>query len=428
MSLDSTLDINFRNNIREVLSFSKNPLILWVGGWNDTVTILMLKKQLEKDFWLNQNSFDVMWVLPDCLDYKWLSETGFPLIYWISDESKRLVEWKNMKDFPEKILASHKDIFWISNVYGISNAKWTAWLNESLWLLLKSWKYDLVLACDVWWDFIASPDNHWVLSPLMDSYLLVALRELQRTSNIPFLYSVLWLWTDWESAPIMLDKALNHIDNKLEWTFDYQTVSEVADFYRWIVEPVRYSRTADFTIKEISWEWHPSPVPFRARFNIRPNPDSWVEKFYWYFDQTFDKKYYGKYYLFDSLLWVVNPYAVECRNWIEWFLKVQKFKTKVNHELNWQSYMDIWKVLWLKSEFNKSIFFWTPSAKFDDDTRGVIINKVVESVKTKIYDYAFVYTEDLKHEIESRAITQDISIIWYEVDTLHSILLQNLDI
>ncbi|EKE27695.1 MAG: hypothetical protein ACD_3C00169G0005 [uncultured bacterium (gcode 4)] len=429
-TLQSFEKVDLKASLKEKLANSKYPLILGVWGGNDTVSSLILKKQLEKEFWFNPVKIDIMWILPDCLDYHCVYDSWFPLISVIGPDTKRSVQGKMMDKFPEKILREHGSGFWIERVMGISMSEWTVWITDSLLKIVNSWRYDLILACDIGGDFIATPENHHVLSPMMDSYMLVSLKEIQKKSHIPFVFGIFGLWTDGETPPQMLQKALLRIEDKYEWKFKTDSIIKIADFYREYVECVRYSRTADYTIREITWEWHSNPASFRARFHVTRQKWSPSEKYYWYFLQQFDEKYYGSYYLFDDLTWIENPYAIECGNGIEWFLKIQDTRTKVNCELNGQAYMDISKILRVENLSGVSLFFWTPSHKFDSDSRAKIVDDVIESIRNKVYDYAFVFSDDIMNHtnLESEKITDHIRIIWSNPKMMAEIISKNINI
>src|SRR4029079_6209350 len=154
-------------------------------------------------------------------------------------------------------------------------------------------------ACDIGGDFIAAPENHDVLSPMMDAYALDALRSLTaESSGPPIVYCVFGLGTDGESSPEMLREALRQLGDFFTGRFDPALIENVERFYRETVEPNRYSRTADFPLREIA---SPSPPPskarYRARFHTRPTKDQ-SGCYYGNFDHTFDPEHFGRYYLF----------------------------------------------------------------------------------------------------------------------------------
>lgn len=393
------------NQYIEILKNANKPLILAVGGGNDSVSTLLLQKQLEKDFGYVPKNISIVAVLPDCLDYQNLEESHYnnSLISIINTNTTRSVQGKVMKAFPEPILSQYKNkILPVRNVYGISMAKGSIGVANALIDMIKSQEYDLVLAIDVGGDFIAVPENVEVLSPMMDGYMLYSLKELNRyistlkiEEQIPVLYSIFGLGTDGESSPKMLAAALNKLPDYYEGSFDKNYISSVIDFYRSTVEPNRYSRTADFTIREIEGIGHDNPAIFRGRFHVKTNEGSNVH--YGIFNHTQDTKYFGKYYLFDDIENVNNPFAVSCSNGIEWFISVQNQNDKVNHELNGQAYMNLDQILNVEELNNKSLLFGTPSRKFNQEQQATIAKEIIVAIENEIYDFAMIYRQQQQH-------------------------------
>lgn len=236
----------------------KNVLVLAVGGGNDFVSTLLLQLELNKKFNYKPDNIDIVAVLPDCLDYQNLKSTEQELLSIIKPNSTRSVGNKLINAFPEKILAQNKNIFKelnINNIYGISMLKGSIGIFNSLKHLLSN-DYDLILAIDVGGDFIAHKENIEVLSPMMDGYMLYSLKQLQNhiinnNINTDILFSIFGLCTDGESTPDMLNKVISLISDIQEYEFTDSNVTQFSDFYYNIVEKNRYSRTTDFTIKEI---------------------------------------------------------------------------------------------------------------------------------------------------------------------------------
>lgn len=390
-----------QNKIFSILSNARNPLVLAVGGGNDSVSTLLLQKQLQSTFQYNPKEISIVAVLPDCLDYNNLEPTSHPLVNIITPEATRSVQGNEMTAFPEKILSANKDEISglkIKNVYGVSMNKGSVGVTEALLHLLKNNDFDLIIAIDVGGDFIAVQENVDVLSPMMDGYMLYALKKIEQYQatqehKIPVLYSVFGLGTDGESSPEMLSLALQSLNGYYEGIFEEKDVTEVIDFYRNIVEINRYSRTTDFTIQEIQKIAHDNPAKFRGRFHIQEKIGEKRKLHYGNFIHYQDPIYFGKYYLFDNISNVKTQFAIECKNGIEWFVNIQNTETKINHELNGQSYMNLFEV-WSDSELNnKSLFFGTPSRKFTEQQHQEITNQVINSVLNNVYDSAIIYDD-----------------------------------
>ena len=377
----------------------KKVLVLAVGGGNDSVSTVLLQLELNKQFHYKPEHIDIVAVLPDCLEYYNLLKTKHNLISKIKENSKRFVGNKEINSFPERVLFNNKNLFKelnIKNIFGLSMEKGSVGILESLKYLLKE-DYDLILSIDVGGDFIAHKDNTEVLSPMMDGYMLYALKSLKSyieefNKKTDMLFSVFGLGTDGESTPEMLDKALDLLPNVKSYKFNKKNISKFIDFYYGIVEKDRYSRTTDFTIKEILEEPHENPTLFRGRFHTKPNKNKKSKIYYGNFNHFQDKKFFGRYYLFEDISLINNNYSHKSRNGLEWFLKVQNQKTKINHELNGQTY-NLEKIINSKNFDKETLFFGTPSRKFNKEQQIEIIKDINNMLINKIVDYAIVYKE-----------------------------------
>ena len=393
----------------------KNVLVLAVGGGNDSVSTLLLQLELNKKFNYKPDNIDIVAVLPDCLEYHNLLDTEHSLVSVITPHSTRSVGDKAINSFPEKVLSQNKNYFNklnINKVYGISMNKGSIGISNSLKFLLKN-NYDLVLAIDVGGDFIAHKENIEVLSPMMDGYMLYSLKQLQNyiqseNINTDILFSIFGLGTDGESTPKMLKKAISLVPNIKEYQFDKEISKFFSQFYYDIVEKNRYSRTTDFTIKEILGIGHENPTLFRGRFHTKPVKNSKSNIYYGNFQHTQSENYYGKYYLFKDISKVENIYSKKSNNGIEWFLNVQKQDTKINHELNGQSYLNIGSILNIEELKNKSLFFGTPSRKFNEEQQKEIIKDINQMILNDINDFAIIYKEYL-HLIDNNIYTSIIN-------------------
>lgn len=381
----------------------KKALVLAVGGGNDSVSTVLLQLELNKQFHYKPEHIDIVAVLPDCLEYYNLLKTKHNLISKITENSKRLVGNKEINSFPERVLFNNKNLFKelnIKNIFGLSMEKGSIGILESLKYLLKE-DYDLILSIDVGGDFIAHKDNIEVLSPMMDGYMLYALKSLksyieESNKKTDMLFSVFGLGTDGESTPEMLDKALDLLPNVKSYKFNKKNISEFIDFYYGIVEKDRYSRTTDFTIKEILEEPHENPTLFRGRFHTKLNKNEKSKIYYGNFNHFQDKKFFGRYYLFKDISLINNNYSHKSRNGLEWFLKVQTQKTKINHELNGQTY-NLEKIINSKNFDKETLFFGTPSRKFNKNQQIEIIKDINDMLINKVVDYAIVYKEYIEY-------------------------------
>lgn len=395
-TLQDLREHTLKERLGDKLRSASNVLLFGVGGGNDSISALMVKLQLEKDFGLTPARVTVAAMLPDVLQYRGLAATSHPLASEITASSERWVGGRQISAFPEPLLAEHKDRFGIAKVVGLSMEKGSEGVFAALSELVRSEGFDLVIACDVGGDFIATPSNSEVLSPMMDGYALHALRRfVSEQTDADLVCCVFGLGADGESTPEMLRDALALVGSYEPGSFDLHTVEDVEKFYRSVIQLNRHSRTADHTFRSLHGD--PSldqPIPFKARFHTQPSPgDSKV--YYGEFEHRMDKEFAGKYYLFDELAGIANPFEVKCENGIEWFLKIQKAVERPNHELNGQSYADLATTLGLQNGSLQSLYFGTPSRKFSPQQRQEIAADTLSSIQSAVFDCALVFSEDL---------------------------------
>jgi hypothetical protein len=400
----------------------KKVLVLAVGGGNDSVSTLLLQLQLNKTFGYNPKNIDIVAVLPDCLEYQQMKKTNHSLVSLITNNSTRSIGNNIINAFPERILSQNKNVFSnlnVNNIYGLSMSDGSFGILSALKYLLLNEKYDLILSIDVGGDFIADKDNLDVLSPMMDGYMLYALKKLKsyiKKENIKteMLFSIFGLGTDGESTPKMLEKAMSLIPDIKEHSFNKEDVNSFITFYRDIVEPNRYSRTTDYTILEISNQKKDNPSKFRGRFHTKTNKGLKSKVYYGNFNHFQDESYFGKYYLFKDISSINNVYSKGVKSGLEWFINVQKQDSKINHELNGQSYSNLGKIL-NNSEFDfLSLLFATPSRKFNDHLQKEIIKDISLSILNKVYNFALIYKEYesiLDEKIIKISLNEDLSII-----------------
>jgi hypothetical protein len=165
----------------------------------------------------------------------------------------------------------------------------------------------------------------------------------------------------------------------------------VNDFYRGVIEANRKSRTADFTLRTIQGE-QLKPALFSARFHTQPFPGE-IKRYYGEFIHSFDDQFAARYYMFEDLAGVQNPFEFHCFNGLEWFVGVQQLGSGLNHELNGQSYACVEDLLGISGSTH-SVFFGTPSSKFSDQRRALILSETAKSIENRVYDTALILASD----------------------------------
>lgn len=394
----------------------KKVLVLAVGGGNDSVSTLLLQLQLNKKFGYQPEVIDIVAVLPDCLDYQNLQPTSHPLVGLINEQTTRSVQGYVMNAFPERILAQNKNVFpevSVRQVFGVSMSQGSVGVAQALQYLITQDTYDCILGIDVGGDFVAHKDNLEVLSPMMDGYMLYALKELQhfiqeKSIQIDMIFSIFGLGTDGESTPEMLQKALALLPDVQEYSFDKEDIAPFVSFYRETVEKNRYSRTTDYTLLEITEKGHDNPSAFRGRFHVKTHPTEKSNVHYGVFSHYQNPEYFGKFYLFTNIDSVTNLYSNKAHNGVEWFINLQTENAKINHELNGQSYSDLGAVLQIPELVEKSLFFGTPSRKFNEHQQVEIAKDISKSVLYGIYTYALIY-QSYKDHMDSHLYVENIN-------------------
>lgn len=417
-------------NYLKLLATAKNPLVLAVGGGNDSVSTLLIQKQLQETFGYYPEKINVVAMLPDCLDYENLGVTGNALVGIINENTQRYVQGKLMTAFPERILSMNKNIILtlpIENVYGLSMKSGSIGIKEALEYLIDHNEFDLILAMDVGGDFIAVPENIEVLSPMMDAYMMYALKSLHSNNikfqQIPIIYGVFGLGTDGETTPELLYEALKTVD-AYEGLFKEEQVLEVINFYRETVEPNRYSRTTDFTMKEIQGIEHDNPAKFHGRFHVKTMLGEKSIVNYGKFEHYQDPYFFGKYFLFSDVEQVKNPFAISCSNGIEWFVKIQSQEKKINHELNGQAY-DLSQLI-NGIQIETYLLFGTPSRKFNKEQQKEIAEQIALSLRNAVYQLAIVYKEQegqfSNSDLLIKEINNDLILVGKENDLLEKVI------
>ena len=226
--------------------------------------------------------------------------------------------------------------------------------------------------------------------------------------EIDMIFSIFGLGTDGESTPDMLTKALSLLPDVEEYSFNKEDIAPFVSFYRSVVEKNRYSRTTDYTLLEITEVGHDNPSNFRGRFHVKTHPTEKSNVYYGVFSHYQNPDYFGKFYLFKNIEYVTNLYSNKAANGLEWFMNVQTESNKINHELNGQSYSNLGETLDNALLNNKSLFFGTPSRKFNPEQQVEIAKDISKSVLYGIYTYAIIY-QSYKDLMDSHLYVENIN-------------------
>lgn len=375
--------------LEAALSSAQNALVLAVGGGNDSVSSLLLLRQLEQDFKFCPDSITIAAMLPDVIDYSDVRGTPHPYVHEILPITTRWMNKKRIEAFPEPLLAECAESLGVEKIVGLDMVGGSVNLANGLHYLINREKFDTVIAVDVGGDFFAVPQNLDVMSPMMDGYAAYALKAAVASNpTVNFVFGVFGLGTDGESTPEMLDFALESLDEVHQGTIvPSQGVNKIIQFYNDIIAPNRQSRTAALTIRSIQgFPIHRFTHQFRNRFYTQPLAGD-SRAHYAYFDHVLDEEHTAKYYLFDRVWDLRSPYAISTENSVDWFKAVQEIDTKICHELNGQA------ALYYGAS---KVYFGTPPRRFEGEQRKQIMGEIVESIYNRVYPYVYVYPEDIE--------------------------------
>jgi hypothetical protein len=381
--------VDLLERIETNLVNAKNVLVLAVGGGNDSVSSLLLLRQLEQDFGFAPDNVVVAAMLPDVVDYSDLRPTPHLYVHEILPITSRWINKKPIEAFPEPLLAEHANSLGIEKVVGLDTVGGSANVAKALHWLIHREKIDTVIAVDVGGDFLAIPENLDVMSPMMDGYAAYALKAAVASNpGVKFLFSAFGLGTDGESTPEMLDKSLESLSEVHAGTFNNSDgVARIVRFYNEVIEPNRPSRTAALTIRSIQgFPIHRFTYQFRNRFYTQPRAGE-SKAHYAYFDHILDEEHTARYYLLDRVWDLHTPFAISTESSAEWFEKVQNVSTKLCHELNGQS---------APLPGGSRAYFGTPPRRFEGEQRKEIMAEIVESIYNRVYPYVYVYPEDVE--------------------------------
>lgn len=363
---------------RDAIRNAKRPLALAVGGGNDSVSSLLALRTFGAQFGFAPDTLAIAAMLPDCLDYLDTRPGPHPLACLITPDSRRSAGGRITEKFPERILASRKDTLPglpISSVYGLSMREGSRGIARALLSIMAHGQHDLLLACDVGGDFIATADNLDVLSPMMDGYALSALRMVKTQSSIPIACCVFGLGTDGESSPGQIDAALGALRAPIHGLLDPEACRDIESLHRQWVEPNRYSRTMDFTLRTLYGPELPGQAPFRARFHVPTPSNTPPIVHYGVFDHRMDSAHAGRFVLFEDLDGLDNPFAIDCDHALDWLTRIPRSEKPINHELCGQTISGLDRALEQPELAGARLFIATPSSKFTPEQRSNILSE-----------------------------------------------------
>ena len=106
--------------LHEKLRSAHHALLIGVGGGNDSITTLLLREQLRRDYGFAPERLDVAAMMPDFLEYRRYDPTEWHERIWrVRPDSERWFQGTRVLGFPEPLLAGATERFGIGAVYGV---------------------------------------------------------------------------------------------------------------------------------------------------------------------------------------------------------------------------------------------------------------------------------------------------------------------
>ena len=121
------------------------------------MTLLILLDELRARYALHPALLDVAAMLPDFLEYGGYEETGMDRVWKVTPQTERFMQGVRVAGFPEPLLAQHAERFGLGRVWGLDMRGGSEGISRALAALVHAQAYDLIVACDVGGDLIATP-------------------------------------------------------------------------------------------------------------------------------------------------------------------------------------------------------------------------------------------------------------------------------
>ncbi len=269
----------------------------------------------------------------------------------------------------------------ILGVCGLSLEKGSVGLAEVFKIFAEEGAFTVLV--DVGGDiFYRGKEDTHVLSPMFDSIVLRAFVD----SAAPGILFEAGPGTDGEMDPEALEEVLAKAE-AVEHPLLSETVDEWEKLYEKWIAPVRTGRTVPTTIQAFRSEEKILKLTYKARAHIG------YTKIYHNFEQRINTELCKKFFLVEPRK-IINPFAVQCFNPLDWFRKTQVLQHQTNCEANLE-YCDLTGEL---------VQILTPSPLFPQSDRIRLIHQGLQDLNDGIYDTAWIFKQDWR---EVRVQLQD---------------------
>jgi len=240
--------------------------------------------------------------------------------------------------------------------------------------------YDYFVLIDVGGDVLYSgPQDKHVISPMYDAIVLQAFLD----ANVPGKIFLAGPNTDGETDIESLVPSILMCQPEIR-----PLKKEVIDWWEGAYNKyIALSRRGNTVPRTVEAFRSKKPI---LTFTHRTEEKLGKNSVFVEFPQKVSAKMCQHYYLIDPRR-VQNPFAVECVNALEWFVKTQVRQQATHNEANMQ-YVEADKgVIWQ---------FLTPSPLLTENQRLNLMRQGLEELRSVIYDKAFIHRADWEENFE----------------------------
>lgn len=331
-------------------------LFIGTGGGNDVFSTTLAAMCLWKQGW-RWDSCDIAGVLSPF--HRHTGKKHANGVLRIVPSSKRFLIRKDTQteipfiDATVAKMIEQTDWYGCRHVYGLPLTGGTSLLTE----IIRSYRYRYrhIILVDVGGDiFYSGRQDQHVLSPMFDAMVLRAYCDAGAEG---FLFAA-GLGTDGEIDPVSLTRSVRAYTRsrvrirKPSW-------KQWGRLYRTWIKPVRPGRTVPMTLRmACCYPDEMQTINYRVRAHLGDR------RWYYLFNQKILPEYCHYFYTMNPEH-IENPFAVPCKNPLEWFHEAQVIRQHTNCEANLE---------FLQMPFGL-IQFLTPSPLFDPLVRKKILQE-----------------------------------------------------
>lgn len=340
----------------------KGILFVGTGGGNDIFSTILAMGCLWRLGW-RWDYAGIAGVLSPFHNHH-VSKTFVDGIFQIKNYSTRAV---NKYGFPGRIgfvdavvadMILSEVPYEADGVYGISLEKGSTGVAESFCQLHER-GYEYIVLVDAGGDILyRGPQDTHVLSPMFDAMILKGFTD----SGVPGTLAEIGPGTDGELDPEALRDVLAKT-NAESHPISSAEINYWSMLYNQWVAPIRTGRTVPTTLEAYTSPQDELVREYRARAHMGER------RWYKDFEQRIDANLCKNFYFIDPQK-ISNPFAVECSDPKDWFIKTQ-FKNPTNNEASLE-YMTYEGEIWQ---------FLIPSPLFDSNERQEMITQGIWDIQ-----------------------------------------------